>query len=179
MNVVSVRRAGVPRAQAFLWFIYPKCPGNYCADATPTRGVWSQIRSLRAAPRSITPLMRSLPPANPPQHGQSVFCVQRRLCAPTPPPPREGYAGRACKPHTYRHVTVPVDRQRAPDVGARHFQSDRVELRRSTTYAKQERLGLSSHQGPEPLSHRRAVSQVGRAGVGFHFGAQGRAVAQV
>lgn len=73
MNVVSVRRAGVPRAQAFLWFIYPKCPGNYCADATPTRGVWSQIRSLRAAPRSITPLMRSLPPANPPQHGQSVF----------------------------------------------------------------------------------------------------------
>lgn len=34
--------AGVSRAQAFVVYI-ARAPSNYCADATPTRGVWSQI----------------------------------------------------------------------------------------------------------------------------------------
>lgn len=46
MNVVSVWRPGFPVLRLFVVYIAP-APSNYCADATPTRGVWRQTQSLR------------------------------------------------------------------------------------------------------------------------------------
>ena len=45
VNVVSVWRPGFPVLRLFVVYI-ARAPSNYCADATPTRGVWSQIHSL-------------------------------------------------------------------------------------------------------------------------------------
>lgn len=46
VNVVSVWRPGFPELRLFVVYI-ARAPSNYCADATPTRGVWSRIQSLR------------------------------------------------------------------------------------------------------------------------------------
>lgn len=46
VNAVSVWRTGFPVLRLFVVYI-ARAPSNYCADATPTRGVWSQIHSLR------------------------------------------------------------------------------------------------------------------------------------
>lgn len=46
VNVVSVWRPGFPVLRLFVVYIAP-APSNYCADATPTRGVWRQTQSLR------------------------------------------------------------------------------------------------------------------------------------
>ena len=43
--MVSVWRPGFPVLRLFVVYI-ARAPGNYCTDVTPTRGVWSQIRSL-------------------------------------------------------------------------------------------------------------------------------------
>lgn len=46
VNAVSVWRPGFPVLRLFVVYI-ARAPSNYCADATPTRGVWSQMHSLR------------------------------------------------------------------------------------------------------------------------------------
>lgn len=43
--MVTVWRPGFPVLRLFVVYI-ARAPSNYCADATPTRGVWSQIHSL-------------------------------------------------------------------------------------------------------------------------------------
>ena len=46
VNVVSVLRPGFPVRRLFVVYI-AQALSNYCTDATRTRGVWSQIHSLR------------------------------------------------------------------------------------------------------------------------------------
>lgn len=58
VNVVSVWRPGFPVLRLFVVFI-ARAPSNYCADATPTRGVWSQIQSLRRDPSRLCGLPRT------------------------------------------------------------------------------------------------------------------------
>lgn len=65
VNVVSVWRPGFPVLRLFVVYIAP-APSNYCADATPTRGVWSQIQSLR---RDLSRLCR-LPDRSTPTRGE-------------------------------------------------------------------------------------------------------------
>ncbi|MEQ2174350.1 hypothetical protein GOODEAATRI_007096 [Goodea atripinnis] len=98
---------GSPCAGVFVVYI-ARAPGNYRADATPTRGVWSQIRSLRSA-AIYHASIRSAPDSC--LFGAYTLGHTRNYC-------------------TYRHVNAPVDRKCAPDFGGGHFQSDRVVLPR-------------------------------------------------
>ncbi|MED6231850.1 hypothetical protein ATANTOWER_010961 [Ataeniobius toweri] len=98
---------GSPCAGVFVVYI-ARAPGNYRADATPTRGVWSQIRSLRSA-AIYHASIRSAPDSC--LFGAYTLGHTRIYC-------------------TYRHVIAPVDRKCAPDFGGGHFQSDRVVLPR-------------------------------------------------
>lgn len=59
--MVSVWRPGFPVLRLFVVYI-ARARSNYCADATPTRGVWSQIQSLR---RDLSRLCRLLDRSTP------------------------------------------------------------------------------------------------------------------
>lgn len=119
VNVVSVWRPGFPVLGLFVVYI-ARAPSNYCADATPTRGVWSQIHSLchnlsrlygrpDRSPcnvdRDETHMGLRFTPLSVLIRG---FRVSRRLLS------------QSC---TYRHVTSSLDRPRAPNSGDGHFQS--------------------------------------------------------
>ncbi|MEQ2214307.1 hypothetical protein XENOCAPTIV_000637 [Xenoophorus captivus] len=143
---------GSPCAGVFVVYI-ARAPGNYRADATPTRGVWSQIRSLRSA-AIYHASIRSAPDSC--LFGAYTLGHTRNYC-------------------TYRHVNAPVDRKCAPDFGGGHFQSDRVVLPRyrARWQCAPHRSALSElHQAGATESPESGES--GRcAGVGFHFGRRG------
>lgn len=121
--MVSVWRPGFPVLRLFVVYI-ARAPSNYCADATPTRGVWSQIHSHC---HNLSRLYR-LPDRSP----CNVYTVTKRTRGLRLTPSSMSLFAVKIFTHrplycTYRHVTAPPDRPRAPNSGDGHFQT-RVSL---------------------------------------------------
>lgn len=103
-----------------LFVVYiARAPSNYCADATPTRGVWSQIHSLC---HNLSRLYRrpDRSPCNvytPSRNARGGYVSRLPLC----PCSQFRFSHTDCC--TYRHVTAPPDRPRAPNSGDGRFQA--------------------------------------------------------
>lgn len=117
--MVSVWRPGFPVLRLFVVYI-ARAPSNYCADATPTRGVWSQIHSLC---HNLSRLY-----GRPDRSRCNVYRDETHMGLRFTPLSvlihslRVSHSLR-CQSCTYRHATAPLDHPRAPNSEDGHFQS--------------------------------------------------------
>lgn len=124
-----------------LFVVYiARAHGNYRADATPARGVWSQIPSAviyHASSHTAMP--------------RADVCVRARA--------RSQRLLKSLSSGTYRHVAAPRDRRLAP-VAAHRFQSSCLAL----TARALPRAELRSSTRQDGVSHRSESGREAREG---------------